>query len=218
MADDFLTFQTFADDVLALEMAEQLRQNGIAPLIENNRVFYDPSYANNSFGSDITLKIRASDFGKARQVLEQYYQKDIENIDRSYHLFQFTDEELIEIVTKPDEWGFLDYQLAQKILKERGKEVNPELVLLLKKQRNKDLETPETAHRYWITAGYIFAFLGGLIGVVIAWTLSYFKKTLPDGRRVFVYREADRDHGSRILLISCISMVFWFFVRVFIED
>ena len=219
MADSFLTFQTFSDLELAEEMAAQLQEKGIECTVENNRQFFDPSYANNSFGADISLKLKPADFYKARKTLEDYYEKHVDQVGRDYYLFDFTDQELVEVVAKPDEWGFLDYQLAQKILKERGKEINPDVAALLKTQRDKDLAQPESAHRYWIYAGYISAILGGLIGVIIAWTLAYFKKTLPNGQRVYVYKEEDRNHGTRILLISCVSLVFWLLVRWwFVEE
>ncbi len=137
----------------------------------------------------------------------------MDGVDKDYYLFEFTDEELMEIVSKPDEWGHFDYQLAQKFLRESGKEIKPEVAALLKAQRLNELAKSETVHKYWIYLGYVSALLGGLIGIFIGWTLAYYKKTLPDGQRVFAYREDVRNHGARILLIASISLVAWVLIR-----
>jgi hypothetical protein len=98
-------------------------------------------------------------------------------------------------------------------LRDRGKEIKPEVAELLRTQRIKDLAQPGTTHKYWIYVGYFSAIFGGLFGIMIGWTLAYFKKTLPDGYRIYAYREEDRNHGTRILLISSISLIGWLFVR-----
>jgi hypothetical protein len=47
--------------------------------------------------------------------------------------------------------------LAQKILRDRGKEIKPEVAELLKTQRKKDLAQPDVIHKYWIYTGYFSA-------------------------------------------------------------
>lgn len=213
MTDTFLTFQKFNDIELAKEIAERLKQNDIEFLLEDNRKFFDPSFANNTFEPDISIKLRPADFAKAHKSLEAYYQKYLDNVDKDYYLFAFSDEELVEIISKPDEWGHFDYQLAQKILRDRGKEIKPEAADLLKTQRIRELAKPGTTDKYWIYFGYFSAIFGGLFGLIIGGTLAYFKKTLPNGETVYAYREEDRNHGIRILLISVVSLIFWVIVR-----
>jgi hypothetical protein len=69
---------------------------------------------------EINLMLRPEDFTRARTVLEQYYDTLVENTDPDYYLLQFTDVELLELVSKPEEWGIFDHALARKMLKERG--------------------------------------------------------------------------------------------------
>ncbi len=157
MTNTFLTFQKFNDVELAKESSERLKQNDIECLLEDNRKFFDPSFAYNTIEPDISIKLKPEDFLKAHKALENYYKKDLDNVDKNYYLFEFTDEELIEIISKPDEWGHFDYQLAQKILKDRGKEIKPEVADLLKTQRINELVKPDTTHKYWIYVGYFSA-------------------------------------------------------------
>jgi len=213
MTATFLTFRKFNDIALAKEIAARLEQGDIQYLLEDDSRMFDPSFANNAIDSDIRIKLRPVDFAKGDKVLEDFYRNSLDTVEEDYYLLSFTDEELMEIVSKPDEWGAYDYQLAQKLLKERGLEIKPEVAVLLKKQRINDLARPDTPHKYWIYIGYFSAILGGLFGIIIGWTLGYFKKTLPDGQRVHAFGEKDVKHGRRILLIAIISMAFWFIVN-----
>lgn len=213
MADTYLTFQKFNDAGLAQQIAERLKQNGINYLIENNQKFFDPSFANNTIDPDIIIKLRSEDFVKAHKALDEYYQKHLENVEEDYYLFTFTNDELREIITKPDEWGHFDYQLANKILRDRGKEIPAEEAAFLKTQRIKKLAQPEKEGSYWIYVGYFSAIFGGLFGIFIGWALAYLKKTLPNGERVFAYNENERKHGMTMLFISIFSLMFWIIFR-----
>ena len=113
----------------------------------------------------------------------------------------------MDVVAKPDEWGIVDQLLAPRILKERGVALTQQVIGMLKKNRLKDLEKPEEAPRYLILIGYASALLGGLLGIIIGWHLSFFKKTLPDGNKHLAYRGSDRNHGTRMILISAIVLV-----------
>lgn len=207
MTETFLTFQKFHDIGLANEIAERLKQNDIEYLLEDNqRKFFDVSFANNTIEPDVIIKLKPEDFTKANKALEDYYKMQLNAVDKDYYLFEFSDEELGEIIAKPDEWGNFDYQLAQKILKERGKEIKLDTVQKLKEQRIDELSTPEKASRLLIVAGYFFIFFGAVIGIIIGWHLYKSKKTLPNGQRVFVYRNDDRNQGSRILLMAAIVL------------
>ena len=213
MLENFLTFQKFNDIASANDLADHLNQAGIESIIEDNSKLFDPNFAFNSVEPAISLKIRQEDFPQAHKALEEYYRLQLVDVDPNYYLFEFTNLELMEIIWKPDEWGAFDYQLAQKILKDRGKEVTPQHAEQLKSQRNLELAKPETNNLLWITLGYISAFFGGFFGLIIGWTIGYLKKTLPDGQRVYVYKESDRWHGKCIFLISIVSMIAWIFIN-----
>ncbi len=215
MTETYLTFQKFNDIELANEIARRLKQNDIECFIQDNQgKFFDPSFANNSVEPDIVIKLKPVDFIKADKALEDYYKKQLDNVDKDYYLFEFSDNELTEIISKPDEWGNFDYELAQKILKDRGKEIKSDIVQDLKAQRIVELSTSEKASKRLIIAGYFFVFFGAVVGIIIGWSLYNSKKTLPNGQRVFVYRNEDRMQGSRILLMGTIVLVLAIILRL----
>ena len=202
--EEFLTFQKFNDKEALLELETLFNDNNIEYLIEDASANFDPSFANSELSKEFRIKLKKQDFEKADNLLQQISLSQIDSVDKDYYLFNFTDLELMEVITKRDEWGHLDFILAQKILKERGKEIKPEVVELLKKQRLEELAKPEENQKAWIYAGYITAVLGGFLGIFIGWHLSTYKKTLPNGDRVYGYSQSDRKHGNRILIIGVI--------------
>lgn len=207
MPETFLTFKKFNDVELAKEIANHLEQHHIEFLLEDNQKFFDPSFANNTCDPSVFIKIKSEDFIKANEVLEEYYKMSLNDVDRDHYLFGFSDEELFEIISKPDEWGPFDYQLSKKILSDRGKVFKPAEVELLEEQRLNKLKKPESSAKFWIYFGYISTIFGGVFGLIIGSSLSYLKKTLPNGQRVYMYREKDRKHGKRMILISLIALI-----------
>lgn len=85
----------------------------------------------------------------------------------------------------------------------------------MKKQRLQELEKPDENQRPWIIAGYIFALLGGFLGIIIGYFLWTSKKTLPDGRKVYSYNQKDRMQGKYIFFIALIIFPSLLFFRAF---
>jgi hypothetical protein len=71
-----------------------------------------------------------------------------------------------------------------------------------------------------IIVGYVFSFLGGLLGIVIGSAIMAAKKSLHDGSRIYFFNERARKHGKIILYLGCIILVVsilfflnWFFLE-----
>ncbi len=215
----YVTFQKFSDRGAAIELAELLKSHKLDPVLEDASAAFDPSFAFSEIVKEYRIKLRREDFEKAESLLLQLSEKEVENLDKGHYLFGFTDEELIEVVSKPDEWNRVDYVLAKKLLKERGITIDPKDADNLKKKRLSELSKPYEGQTGWIIFGYILAFLGGLLGIFIGWHLCYHKRTLPNGERVYAYIKADRGHGNSILIIGVFCFIigvisaFWKLIR-----
>lgn len=120
MASEFELFQLLHHRQVAEEMGKILDEEGIPYEIIQTRKYFDPSFAFNKVDPDVNLRLKPGDFSRARDVLEAYYMKLVENTEPDYYLFKFTDAELFDIISKPEEWGIFDHALARKIIKERG--------------------------------------------------------------------------------------------------
>lgn len=211
MENSYQIFRTFSDKASAIDLQEVLDENNISSELGNNIPSADVTFVNSTLNHQYEVRIPLSDFERAEKLLLD--DVDISQIDPSHYLFEFSDEELYDILMKPDEWNPIDYKLAREILTNRGKVIDDGLILSLKKERLKQLAEPEKNQRPWIIAGYLFAFGGGLLGLVIGYVLSTSKKTLPNGERHYAYSKADRKHGKQILAIALICTPFYFYLK-----
>lgn len=197
-----LTFQRFQDAGLAREFAQRLEEAGIPVFLEDESKFFNISFASNPLVNDINLKINRVDFVRARKALEDFFEPRINEIEPDYYLFSFTVEELEEIVAKPDEWGVLDYLLAQKILREKGRELAPDNAEMLKSERVKNLANPHSVHILYLILYYLLALLISFFGLFVGGWLYYSRKILPNGEKVFAYARCTRNHGLALLIIG----------------
>ncbi len=208
-----LVYKRFYEQEEASELTNILADNGIEFEVTEDKESLDSLYGDKQFSKQYFVKINGDDFKKTDSILLKLSEQQLDTVDKDHYLYGFSDEELFDIISKPDEWNEFDFQLSKKLLKERGKEINQETIDLLKKQRLNDLAKPEEGQRNWIYAGYLFALLGGLIGVFIGWHLSTYRKTLPNGQQVYGYKQADRMQGRRIWILGTIMFIISLTVR-----
>ncbi|AUC75893.1 hypothetical protein [Olleya sp. Bg11-27] len=204
MNENYSIFRKFSNLEQASELKALLSKNGIESELADNVPPVDVTFAGNTLQNQIEVRLKQVDFKQAEEILEKDAENLINEIDRDYYLFEFANEELYEILLKSDEWGDFDYSLAQKILTERGKPIDKDLLNSLKNERLKDLAKPEGNQKPWIIGGYAFAFLGGFLGLIIGYFLWTSKKTLPNGQKVYSYSANDRKHGKYIFYIGLI--------------
>ena len=214
MKEDYSIFKKFPTLEQANDLKELLKKNKIESILANNAPPVDVTFTNNTLQNDYEIRIKKSDFKNAEIILEKNAEDLIDQIDKDYYLFEFTDKELYEILIKSDEWNEFDYTLAQKILKQRGKPINKELLISLKEERIKDLAKPEENQKPWILCGYFFSIIGGFLGLIIGYFLWTSKKTLPDGQKVYSYSAKDRKHGKYIFFIGLVIAPTLLLIRV----
>lgn len=214
MKDTFSVFRKYPTIEQAKELERLLNGKNIETQIADNLSSVDSSFSGSSLQNQFEIKIQLLDFEKAEKILYKDAENLIDEVDKDYYLFEFTDEELYDILLKADEWNELDYKLAQRILTEKGKSIDSELLKSLKKQRLESLAKPEENQKPWIIAGYIFAILGGLLGIFIGYSLWTSKKSLPNGQRVYSYNGKDRMHGKTIFYIGLILLPLYIFLRI----
>jgi hypothetical protein len=211
---EFLTYKRFQEQNEANWLLQILKDNHIEFSVTEDRESLDSLYGDKSLNRLFDVKIMKKDFSKVDSILLSLSEKEVETVDADHYLYSFTDDELFDILSKPDEWSEFDYSLAKKILKSRGKEINNEIIELLKNQRIQVLSKPEEGSRVWIFAGYLFSLIGGLIGIFIGLSLITTKKTLPNGQKIHVYSVKDRNHGTRIFLLGIVMFIISVIIRI----
>ena len=220
MDNGYVTFLKF-DDATALEpYTDVLIQNNIDFKVEDQSYSTDPIIQTPGGNvHDFRIKLLPADFDKANALLENVFAAELEGIEPDYFLFDFTEEELMDVVRKPDEWGHLNYALAKKLLAGKGKVIDTTQKESFEKERIAELSKTEKSSGMWIAIAYLCAVLGllviylGAVGIFIGLMLSTFKKTLPNGQRVFVYDEDNRKHGKRIFAIALVTTIITIVLR-----
>jgi hypothetical protein len=216
---EFRDFQVFASAEAAQPLLAALERQGIATLtaFDTGQVAFDPSFANNKLTSKFTVKLALADFEQASQVLADLDKDALSQANPNHYLFNFTDEELFDLLIKPDEWSSFDVALASQLLRQRGRDISPDTLKLLRQHRVAKLAKPDDDYSVWVGSGYASALLGGLIGFFIGYHLYAHRNQLPDGRRVYAYSPKNRTHGVRIMVLGAVMLVLYAGLRVWQE-
>jgi len=216
-SSDFRDFQTFASAEAAQPLLAMLAQQRIMvrTTFDNGQLAFDPSFANNQLTSKFIVKLQLADFERASQLLADMNEHAISQADPNHYLFTFTDEELFDLLVKPDEWSSFDVALASQLLRQRGRDISPDTLKLLRQHRVATLAEPERDHKTWVMGGYLSAMLGGFFGILIGYQLYFHRKQLPDGRRVYAYVATDRVHGLRIMTLGIVMFILLVGLRVY---
>lgn len=211
MSSEFISYRKFTDINATKEVVELLTENNIECYLQDNTHSYVKIIGYNQIDLEITLNIKGEDFEEADKILERYYTEKTDNIDKSYYLFNFSDEELKEIIDNPYDWGHFDQQLAKKILKEKGVEYSDKYIQNRKEEKTRELSQTKKVPILKLAAGYMFSILFPVIGLLIAITIIYNRNLLPNGEKFYIHSESDRMHGKIIALIS----ILWSIIIVF---
>ena len=207
---NFLPFHSFFDEYSAAETARILQANDIPIKILRKGKQFDSILVGESMSQDFELQIAGEDFERANKLLQDVMQKDVD-IDifgEDYYLFSFSEDELVDIVKKPDEWGNQDIVVAKQLLRKKGIEFSEQELQQIKQDRLLELSKPEKFGGYRIPAGYIGALLFGFAGILIGYSLWKSKKILPNGKKVHTYTESTRSHGEFIFYLSTALFIY----------
>jgi hypothetical protein len=191
-----------------------LSENGVEATLTKNIGDLDVVFQGENPTNKFEISIDPEDFEKARLLINGINEEALENVPEDYYLLSFTNDELIDVLINVDEWNEFDVILSARILKDRKIEINEEEIAEKRKLKQVDIEKPAKPQTTWMVLGYICALLGGFLGLIIGYFFWQAKNTLPDGKKVYAYCDADRKQAKIILFISAIIFPIFIFVRV----
>ena len=204
----YSTYQKFFSPEQAEPVLTVLKENGIPFQFSKCKTVVDNVIGGDtSFDNLYELKISENQFEEVNQLLRQKLEINLSDVESDYYLFSFTDVELKEILRKPDEWSNQDFGLARQILQQRGIVYSEEELKALKNERVKVLSRPERVNRRLLYGGYAAAFFFSLIGIFVGLAIWQTKKTLPNGKKEFIYDYMSRGHGKLIFIFSIVMLV-----------
>ncbi len=211
-------FRKFPTLEEAKQLTELLDKNKVPYKLEDYSNQADITFMGQNLDLKVIIKAKIADFPKIEKLIDSENKITLDQVEKEHYLFDFTNEELTEILIKPDEWSNYDYKVAELILKNRGIVISEEFIENIKKQRYYALNKKETYSSTWIIIGYISAFLGGLLGFAIGLGLWLMKKKLPNGDKVYIYDDNYRLHGKRITILGLIMTITYISIRIYIKN
>ncbi|MEM9389900.1 MAG: hypothetical protein AAGA02_05465 [Bacteroidota bacterium] len=125
------------------EVLSVLQSNSVEFKVEkqNNKDF-DPSFAVKELVAEYIIHV--SDFERANDILDDHLKKQLfTQIPGDYYLLNFSNEELLDVLLKSDEWSKEDYNLAQVVLSKRGYNLSKDALVRMKQKRLEELRQPE---------------------------------------------------------------------------
>ena len=154
---EFSALAQFTDQKEALELSSLLKDNDILFIIEKDAVAPVISYS---------VHIRECDFEKAITLMRNF-SPTIQTANYSYYLYEFKDQDLIDLIANPAKWSKFDFELAQSLLRSRGRAVSVKESQRLKTTRVEDFSVPVEKKRFKMTTALVAVTVAALIIVLI---------------------------------------------------
>lgn len=214
----FETYKTFMSQEQGDEYIELLKRHDIPYSAESSeQILTSAIIGSSGMLPKVVLKLRPSDFKNVDALIEQQIMAS-GNIPEDYYLRELDDDELEEVLEKPDEWSIQDVTMAKLILRERGIEVNEDEIQALRNQRIREIRQGKTANRgimfLWFLAVAIgFWFLGLLAivgGIGMGYYYGYDKSTDPEGDKYYTFEPTTRKYGKLILIVGVPTSIILF--------
>ncbi|PXX95442.1 hypothetical protein DF185_22255 [Marinifilum breve] len=210
---ELVTYKKFKTEEEAIPLLEILKLNVIPYETENIASAVDITFTGGTELEDkIAIKLKVADFERVDALFHKIAVDNLNLVDKEHYLFDFTNEELYDVLENYNEWSKTDFLLAQKLLNDRGQAVSNEEVQELRNKKIEKLRQAEKGHRGWLIFGFISAVFGGILGIFIGYHHFKFKKTIPTGERVYAYDVQTRKKGLQIFYVGVVAFVFWLFV------
>ncbi|WP_343670506.1 hypothetical protein [Chitinophaga sp.] len=198
----YQTYRIFESREEAVAMQALLSKNGIPNSMDERQATYDTVFVGVLNNQQYFVKIPQDKFLAANAVLEAAVDLNTLEVEDDYYLLSFTDQELLDLVKKKDEWGEFDYALAKKLLAERGISLNTSDLKVMEEERVQELKVMKKAGLALIIGGYLMAFIHTFAAFAIGLYLVTAFRRMPDGTTVPKYNTRARFHGDIIAILS----------------
>lgn len=226
------TYQEFHSAADAKPLISILKSNRIVHEVEVPKQIMDNVMGGNPLSPTVFIKLRLEDFKRVNKLLEDDMFRLIQEgkVDLQAHfLYEAPEEELIDVLRKPDEWSIDTVVIARHLLQLRGVELSPEQIEQLRHKRLEVVQKPKKGSDGWIFALFL---LGSGGWVFVSFSLAAYLATLaiclgmgyyfwkdittgPNGERYLTFDQTTRNRGRIIMMLTLVSNVLfwmWFFV------
>ena len=207
MTSDYIELQRCRGEETASEIAAVLAASDIPHRIASSATRFDLTADGVNNEAEIIVLVPSDIFEQARSTLESLYLDD--PLPEGHFLESSSNDELLDILSAPNEWSPFDVAHARKLSQERG--LDSEAIDKLASHRSEllidDLKKGRQAPAKLIYSGWVAAIVGGVVGIGIAWSLLYLKEKTPEGE-FYTYDQKARATGGKMLIVA-VPMSIW---------
>lgn len=180
-----------------------------------NEVKYviDPVIIGQSLTPKFVLKIRAIDFQRANKIWEEVIRQHPAIADDHY-LFDFSTQELLEIVQNPNDWSLEDVVNAKMILEREGIPLDEDFLKEQQNRRIEKLKAGKSPGQTWIKIYFLMALAGPFLHIILTLAalgmgIFYWKdQTVSEtGEKFFTFHDKGRRQGKWLFFTSWISLI-----------
>ena len=154
---ELLAYQTFSLKSEASEVAEKLNDAGITSEIAENAAGLGSFFVGTNYADGYILRIAAADFKRANDLLYNSNAIATEDISPDHPLNAMSNDELKDIIAKPDEWGADNYNIAMALLRNRNIAISESTLAEMQEQRIAVLSERKRMDPWLLFIGYFTA-------------------------------------------------------------
>lgn len=209
MAEEFLELQRLRHGGPADDLIQSLDQASIEYRTSSTSPTFDLTSLGAERDAEVIFSVKASDYPRAREVLEQSYLGAA--LPADHHLLTASDDDLIEILAHENEWSAFDVAHARRLAEERGIDL-----ARVEREREQSLRLKQEGKQAspFLTMGGMLCcilagcgfLLFGIAGLGIGWSLVSMKDKTPEG--VFpTYDERSRKSGVIMIWFAIVASV-----------
>lgn len=203
---EFLPYAKFQTAEDALPLINLLKTADIPYQFEHLVNQLDDLIIGYSLDPMFEIRVESSRFEQVNQLLQQ--SAIVGPDDQSqYYLFNFTDEELKNVVNNDEEWNAFDQGLARSILEKR------QATSINISESGKNIYKPKSLPTATLFLGYLLSTT--IIGVLFGLSIRQNKKVLSDGSKVYTYDNNTRLHGSYMISVALLALTLFITRQIF---
>ncbi len=205
MSNDFELVRTKSGDELAA-VVETLTNAGVPHRVAGTRAGFDiTEVGRGDFPADMLVMVPYTEVKAARAALEASFAES--ELPKDHFLHTSTDEELLEILAKPEDWDPYLVLHARRLADARGTKLTAKVETKVA-QLTEEQTRGFPAQPWQLILGWAAVAFGGVLGIIIGYSLAYSKEKNLSGE-YFTYDEATRETGSMMLWCGLAMLIFW---------
>ncbi len=157
------------------------------------------------------IMVPSSSLDAGRSALAEGVVKD--DLPGDHFLHEAGVQGLVEIVVNPSEWSPFDVAHANRMIIERG--IDVEQIQGAKEKHIAELEEGKPVPEALLFGGWVGCVFIGIFGLIVGCSIHSWKKTTDYGS-FFVYDEKSRNAGRTLAICSAVVLSAWLALKIFV--